>query len=181
MNKFITLVGINSLLLSIVFTSVAFAESHITSNSHTPPQTNLHKTEIGKDAPFWSASEAKAAKQEALLLKTIEQNPESKVAHANLANLYLANNKTKKAIGAYQNAIIVDPNNAKLFAGLSIAYLHQSKYSMAKAMAEQAVELDPNMEHAKKIQEYITKKEAVIAQASSTPKTPITPMGSMHQ
>jgi cytochrome c-type biogenesis protein CcmH/NrfG len=122
--------------------------------------------------PFWSAQQNKQAAFEAKMLKGIKENPEEKSNYVNLANLYLANNKTKKAIGAYQEAINHDNSNAKLFAGLSIAYLHQSKYSMAKAMAEQAVELDPEMKHAKKIKEYIIAKEEIIAQASQKKTMP---------
>ncbi|MCK5696928.1 MAG: tetratricopeptide repeat protein [Gammaproteobacteria bacterium] len=154
------------MVLSTLLSSVVLAEPN---NAYSYPDS-IHENST-KEAPLWTESQSNIAKQEAFLLTKITQNPDAKAAYANLANLYLSNNKTKKAIDAYQNAIIVDPNNAKLFAGLSIAYLHQSKYSMAKTMAEQAVELDPNMEHAKKIQEYITKKEAIIAQTSASSNT----------
>jgi len=176
MKKFIITIGINSLLFSTLLSSAAFAESHAVKATEHSAGSYSH-TAAEKDAPFWSASQAKAAKQESLLIKKIEQDPENKAAHASLANLYLGNNKTKKAIEAYQQAIIVDADNARLFAGISVAYLHQSKYAMAKAMAEQAIKLDPEMKHAIKIKEYITKKEEVIAQAegksSSMPTDPV--------
>ena len=120
------------------------------------------------DAPLWSVKEPGAAKLEAKFLQQIKDSPDDKAAYANLANLYLIHNKTAKAIKAYQDAIIHDGENPKLFAALSIAYLHQSKYAMAKAMADQAISISPDMEHAKKIQEYIAAKQEAIAQASAS-------------
>ena len=137
------------------------ASQHTLTQAHSGIETQAKK-------PFWSEHQQKEAAYETKLLKTIKDNPQTKAAYANLANLYLANNKTKKAIKAYQEAINRDTGNARLFAGLSVAYLHQSKYSMAKAMAEQAIELDPEMKHAMKIKEYIIAKEEIIAQASKT-------------
>ena len=119
------------------------------------------------DAPLWSDQQKGAAEQEAVYLKQIQDNPDDKAAYALLANLYLIHNKTAKAIPAYQEAIIHDGENPKLFAALSIAYLHQSKFSMAKAMAGQAIQISPDMEGAKKIQQYIDAKEEAIAQASA--------------
>jgi len=120
------------------------------------------------DAPLWSEQQQGAAELEAKYLEQIQANPDDKVAYANLANLYLIHNKSAKAISAYQEAIIHDSENPKLFAALSIAYLHQSKYSMAKAMADQAIKISPDMEQARKIQRYIDAKEQAIAQASAS-------------
>jgi cytochrome c-type biogenesis protein CcmH/NrfG len=103
--------------------------------------------------------------------KIITENPNNKLAYQRLASIYLLNNKAKDAIPAYQNAIIHDPENPKLFASMSIAYLHLSQYSMAKAMANQAVALDPTMENAKKIISYADKKVEVLEQAAKAAKT----------
>ena len=132
------------------------------------PAASPHQWEQqAADAPLWSEQEKAGADLEAKYLKQIKDNPDDKAAYANLANLYLLHNKTAKAIPAYQEAIIHDGENPKLFAALSIAYLHQSKFSMAKAMANQAILISPDMEQAKKIQQYIEAKEEVIAQASA--------------
>jgi len=177
MKHFTTRTGIKTLVLLTLLSSSVLAQSNtgMTSNHAAA----YEHTDSQKDAPFWSAQQATAAKQEAFLLQAIEKNPQNKAANAQLANLYLANNKTKKAIGAYQQAIIVDADNARLFAGISIAYLHQSKYAMAKAMAEQAIALDPEMKHAIKIKEYITKKEEIIAQADG--KSSSMPTDAVHK
>jgi tetratricopeptide (TPR) repeat protein len=56
-----------------------------------------------------------------------------------------------------------------LFAGLSIAYLHQSKFNMAKAMADEALRLNPEMKQAEKLNEYIDAKLEAMEQAENAP------------
>ncbi len=184
MNKMIfkRLSSITSLVIPVLLSSIAMAEipataqQHLGTTANNNPYTQMNAAHKGignnKPTPFWSEEQQQAAAYEAKLLEEIKNNPDGKNAYRALANLYLANNKTRKAIGAYQEAINHDSTNAKLFAGLSIAYLHQSKYSMAKAMADQAIKLDPNMKHAMKIKEYIIAKEEVIAQASKVSDMP---------
>lgn len=133
---------------------------------------SVHTGKATTPISLWSVTQQKQADYETKMKAEIKANPDSKAAYANLAVLYLANNKTLKAIDAYQEAINHDSENAKLFAGLSVAYLHQSKYSMAKAMAEQAMKIDPSMKHAIKIKEYIDAKEEVIAKASKIEAKP---------
>jgi len=171
--KLTSLLIVSCLMSSMVMAELpATVEHRLTTTeitSHDAMNT-VHKVLTTKtEAPFWSEKQKKAAEYENKMLKAIEDEPENKENYANLANLYLANNKTIKAINAYQEAINHDSANPKLFAALSIAYLHQSKYSMAKAMAEQAIKLDPEMKHAIKIKEYILAKEDVLSQASMKP------------
>ncbi|MFK5987051.1 MAG: hypothetical protein QM479_16710 [Pseudomonadota bacterium] len=180
----ITKIKLTGLLITLcsMMSSIVMAEMPATvkyqlamSNQTSYDKMNAaHSGLASKTAqPFWSEKQKKSAEYEAKMLKAINDEPENKKNYANLANMYLANNKTLKAIGAYQDAINHDPDNPKLFAALSIAYLHQSKYSMAKVMAEQAIKLDPEMKHAKKIKEYILAKEEVIAQTSKQSPQPV--------
>jgi len=157
-NKFksISLLIILCLLSSIVYAELPATEQYQFSKTPTEP-------------PLWSEKQQESAQYEKIMLKAIKDNPQNKNNYANLANLYLANNKTIEAINSYQDAINHDPENPKLFAALSIAYLHQSKYSMAKAMAEQAIKLDPEMKQAMKIKEYILAKGDLLSQASMKP------------
>ncbi len=151
---------------SLISTSV-YAEAPATMKNY------MNKAEIpNASASVWNVNELQAQKREQELFKAIEANPNKKENYANLGHLYLLNNKSVQAIGAYQDAINYDSDNPKLFAALSIAYLHQSKFSMAKAMADQAVTLDPSMKHAMKIKEYIQAKEDVIAQTSRSSYVP---------
>lgn len=119
--------------------------------------------------PFWSDQQIKQAELEKKYLQAISAESENKKNYAYLAGLYLTNNKTAKAIDAYQDAITHDANNPKLFAAISIAYLHQSKYDMAKAMADYALVLDPKLKQVKKINEYITAKQEALKPAQSAP------------
>ena len=119
--------------------------------------------------PFWSDQQKQQAKLESRYLKAIADDPDNKKNYAYLAGLYLTNNKTAKAIDAYQDAIIHDTDNPKLFAAISIAYLHQSKFDMAKAMADHALSLDPEMKQVEKINEYIVAKQEAIMAASKVP------------
>ena len=157
-------------LLSVALLACCLpAQSALAQPPAQDPAGAFHKfTQQAIDAPLWSDQQQGAAELEAKYLQQIKQNPDDNAAYANLANLYLLHNKTAKAIPAYQEAIIHDGENPKLFAALSIAYLHQSKFAMAKAMADQAVSISPDMAQAKKIQEYIAAKEEAIAQASAS-------------
>ena len=117
------------------------------------------KAEDKKDQPFWTTDQTKQAALEKKYLKVIVEMPDNKKTYAYLAGLYLTNNKTTKAIDAYQDAITHDAENPKLFAALSIAYLHHAKYDMASAMASQALKLDPNLSGVQKINEYVVAKK----------------------
>ena len=130
----------------------------------TEEQSKIHLTQAGK---LWSESKFDLA--EAEFKKALEENSESPKANAQYAGFLLTQNKNAEAIKIYQKAIILDAENPKLFAALSIAYLHQAKYEMAKAMADEALRLDPEMRAVKKINEYIHAKEEIIEQASKIP------------
>ena len=161
----------NILIKGALIASILMAT---TSHAEIPATVKHHlKTIDGSTPSLWSGREYQAREKEVKLLKAIKTNPENKANYKNLANLYLLNNKSAKAISAYQDAINRDSGNPKLFAAISIAYLHQSKFAMAKAMADQAVLLDPSMKQAAKIQQYIKAKEEVIAKASQKSAMPI--------
>jgi len=149
-----------------------FAEDAKTINKLETPATHMPShtgVASGKDQPLWTKEQQKQAALEKKYKQDIANDPDNKKNYAYLAGLYLANNKSAKAIDAYQEAIMHDPENPKLFAAMSIAYLHQSKFSMAKAMADQALKIDPDLKSVNKINEYIVAKEAAIEAASSVP------------
>jgi len=127
-----------------------------------------------KDAPFWSKDQEKQATLEKKHKKAIAENPDEKKNYAYLAGLYISNNKTFKAIDAYQEAITHDAENPKLFAALSIAYLHSAKYEMAQAMATEALRIDPKLKGVAKINEYVVAKQAAIEAASKVPASATT-------
>ena len=159
---------IKVITLSAVFllTQFALADSSKPAIDMTAANKAHASIETGdkKEQPFWSAEQSKQAALEQKYKKAIAENSGDKKAYAYLAGLYLTNNKTSKAIEAYQDAITQDAENPKLFAALSIAYLHHAKYDMASAMATEALRLDPKLSGVKKINDYVvTKKEAIEA------------------
>lgn len=175
---------LNTALFSIAIVSFslnAYAEDKVEkqpeANKATTATTTVAATApvSAEQAIFKEADQLWAAKKidEAIVeyKKIIKEKPDNKLAYQRLASIYLLNNKAKDAIPAYQNAIIHDPENPKLFASMSIAYLHLGQYSMAKAMANEAVTLDPSMNNAKKIISYADKKVEMLEQAAKAAKT----------
>lgn len=89
--------------------------------------------------------------------------PESSEPYARLGAFYLSRHRAGEAIGQFQDAITHDPQNAKLFVGLAIAYLHQQSYGMAQEMVARALELNPKLANARKLGEYVTAKQQLLA------------------
>ena len=172
------------ILLTTVFsvTQMVIADATDTSKVMSKPAIDMvaankaHASipqDAKKDAPFWSKDQLRQSALEKKYKEDIAKSPDNKKTYAYLAGLYLTNNKTTQAIDAYQDAITHDSENPKLFAALSIAYLHHSKYDMAKAMADQALRLNPDMKGVKKINEYVVAKQAAIDAASQIPASAV--------
>ncbi len=164
---------IKAILLTTVFsfTQLVAAESSKPAIDMSAANQAHSSIKAGKkaDQPFWSKDQARQSTLEKKYQAEIAVNPDNKKTYAYLAGLYLTNNKTAKAIDAYQDAITHDSENPKLFAALSIAYLHHSKYDMASAMASEALRLNPELSGAKKINEYVTAKKEAIELAAKIP------------
>ena len=116
---------------------------------------------------------------EQALRLAVEQSSDAaalSVANARLAAFLMSDNRNREAIDAYQSAIIASPQQAGLFVGIAIAYLHEGSYSSAQAMAAQALALDPDLDGARKLTLYIDKKQqqldadALAAHASAVSK-----------
>ncbi len=164
---------IKLLLLTATFSLTALAsadESKPVMDMSAANQAHASiKAENKKDQPFWTKDQTKQAALEKKYQKAITETPDDKKPYAYLAGLYLTNNKTTKAIGAYQDGITHDADNPKLFAALSIAYLHHAKYDMASAMASQALKLDPELSGVQKINDYVVAKKEAIEAATKVP------------
>ena len=124
-------------------------------------QASTDSNYINSGDSLWSQGKLEAAETD--FRNELKVNPESSVAHQRLASLYLTQNKTKEAIDEYQNAITLDSENPKLFLGIAIAYLHLKYYVMAETMVMQAIELNPELEQAKKLKTYIDAKKDVVS------------------
>ena len=88
--------------------------------------------EQGKLEPARTAFEAAA-----------KADPRSVAAYMKLAGVNIAQNNFSAAIAIYKQAIGLDPNNAKAFIGLGIAYLHSGDKSLTRAALEEAMRLEP--------------------------------------
>ncbi len=87
--------------------------------------------EQGKLEPARAALEAAA-----------KADPRSVEAYLKLAGVNIAQNNFSAAIAIYKHAIGLDPNNAKAFIGLGIAYLHSGDKSLTRAALEEAIRLE---------------------------------------
>lgn len=128
----------------------------------------------------WSEQNMEQAEKD--FRQAIELSPDSAQAHAVLAGLLQTLNRGTEAIDEYQTAITLDSENPKLYVALAISYLHQQRYGMAQAVANEALRLDPEMTNAKKLVEYIDAKEEVLNRASSvdiSEQAPAAPTGAM--
>lgn len=117
------------------------------------------------DAGNQAWADGNVEEAEAQFRQAIKLNPDVAKPYARLAALLLTQNNNIAAIETYKTAITKDPENADLFVGLALAYLHQQSYSLANAMVNQALQLNPELENAQKMQEYIQKKRALLQQA----------------
>jgi cytochrome c-type biogenesis protein CcmH/NrfG len=115
--------------------------------------------------PEQHADTAMTAQQQAAekrLKLAVTDHPGDADARARLAGLYLLSNRVDLAIEAYQDAITLKPEDPRLFLGLALAYLHAGHHSMARAMTEQALALDPQLDNAARLREYIERKQAAM-------------------
>jgi len=81
---------------------------------------------------------------ESILTDVIEKYPESLDAHRKLMGVYLQKRDYRKAVETMQSAIVLSPEDPKLFIALAILYDHQGAYEYAVPVLDQALELAPN-------------------------------------
>ncbi|MEJ2454111.1 MAG: tetratricopeptide repeat protein [Candidatus Thiodiazotropha sp.] len=79
-----------------------------------------------------------------LLNQAIALAPESALAYTRLGGIQLLQQEYAAGIGSFQKAIMLDQGNAEAFIGLSIAYLHQGRYSLAREALSEASRLRPD-------------------------------------
>jgi tetratricopeptide (TPR) repeat protein len=115
---------------------------------------------------LWSEGQLEQA--ESTFREAIELDSGAALPHARLAGLLLSQNRNDEARTEYQNAIINDPEDPQLFLALAIVYLHEKSYSNAQTMVDAALELDPELENALKLQSYMTSKTAMLEDAAAT-------------
>ena len=108
---------------------------------------------IAQGDRYWAEQKTEMAEQQ--FKAAIEMAPESALAHERLAAFYLAQNQNQQAIEEYKTAITLKPEDPSLFVAICLAYLHEGAYSASQAMCNRALELDPESENARQLQQYI--------------------------
>lgn len=73
-----------------------------------------------------------------------DKDPDSSLIRTRLGGIRLLRQEYTDGIKDFQQAIILDQNNAVAFIGMSVAYLHMGQYSLARAALDEAARLDPN-------------------------------------
>ncbi len=90
-------------------------------------------------------SEAGDLEQSTSLLKqAIELAPDSSLAYTRLGGVQLLQRDYSSGIKSFQQAIMLDAENANAFIGLSVAYLHLGRYSLAREALKEASRLGPD-------------------------------------
>ncbi len=80
----------------------------------------------------------------ALWSKTVQQSPDSALAHNNLGIVYDNQGKKELAIEEYKIAVSLNPNYDSAYYNLGVNYFHQGKLDLAVEAYQKAIALDPN-------------------------------------
>ncbi|MGD8587262.1 MAG: tetratricopeptide repeat protein [Chromatiales bacterium] len=107
------------------------------------------------------AGELEQAEQ--TLQLAITKAPDSSLAYTRLGGVKLLRQQYSAGIKDFQQAIMLDENNATAFIGMAVAYLHMGQQNLAKAALHEAMRLDPSKKP------EIDKVLAWIEQRSNTP------------
>jgi tetratricopeptide (TPR) repeat protein len=104
-------------------------------------------------------NQAHAYRDEATLWKdTIAKNPDSWIAHHNLATLLVKSGDVDGAIAGFTEAIRCKPNAAESYSGRGLAYKRKGRADLALVDLDRAMELDPGYPQA-----YLNRGEAFAA------------------
>ncbi len=101
------------------------------------------------------------------LQAAITANPDAAQPYAQRAAFLMGHQRNEEAVGLYQQAIMRDPENPKLFLAIAVAYLHGGSYERAQVMAQQALTLDPKVANGGELLEYIDAKIAAEEEAAA--------------
>lgn len=80
----------------------------------------------------------------AKLIQAIETDPQSSLAHTRLGGVELLQRDYQSGIKRFQQAIMLERNNADAFVGLAVAYLHLGRYALAREALKEAQTLGPS-------------------------------------
>lgn len=83
------------------------------------------------------------AQARARLMRAIETDPQSSLAHTRLGGVELLQQDYQSGIKRFQQAIMLERKNADAFVGLAVAYLHLGRYALAREALKEAQTLGP--------------------------------------
>jgi len=150
------------ILVLAVLLSAGVQAAEPTAKDSTPAPVSALVEEGGK---AWAAKDFPLA--ESKFREAAALDGGATVGNAQLANFLMSRNRNEEAIEAYQAAIMASPEEPGLFLGIAVAFLHEGHYGSANAMVAQALALNPELKNAKKLAEYIDKKEQQMAQEAA--------------
>ena len=80
---------------------------------------------------------------EQTLQTAVSKAPDSSLAYTRLGGVKVLRQQYGAGVQDFQQAIMLDQNNATAFVGMAVAYLHMGEQSLAKAALQEAMRLDP--------------------------------------
>jgi tetratricopeptide (TPR) repeat protein len=78
------------------------------------------------------------------LRQAVAADPGSSLAYTRLGGAQVLHQEYDPGIESFKQAIVLDGKNADAFVGMAIAYLHSSRYPLARAALEEAKRIDPS-------------------------------------
>jgi Flp pilus assembly protein TadD len=85
----------------------------------------------------------KLEQAEQTLQLAIRKAPDSSLAYTRLGGVKVLRQEYAAGIQDFQQAIMLDRDNATAFVGMAVAYLHMGQQSLATAALHEAMRLDP--------------------------------------
>ena len=79
----------------------------------------------------------------ATLQQAVAADPGSSLAYTRLGGAQILHQEYDGGIESFKRAIALDGKNADAFVGMAVAYLHTSRYALARAALEEAKAIDP--------------------------------------
>jgi tetratricopeptide (TPR) repeat protein len=176
MTKLYTLLRHVFIATVLVASQACFATAQNIESTRIEEAKKLYAEAVPMD--ITSSKRAELLKQaEAILLKVIEDNPQSMDAHRKLMGVYLLQQDYSRSIRIMQDAITLSPEDPKLFISLAFLYEHSGSLEFAEAMVDQALKLDAENKIAKDYKVVIQQK---IQQRNNDPHQGKDGMGKSH-
>jgi tetratricopeptide (TPR) repeat protein len=105
--------------------------------------------------------------------EALAAEPDNIEIYMRLGGFYLSQVRVTDAIQQFQAALGVNPEFARAFAALGIAYWHNGNYALAEAALQEALRLQPDLPEAANLLQTLQQKTQILEQHHQAPKTQI--------